>query len=106
VEVEVEKLLLQLMLSAIGAIGFDWVLQFRVQLMYSGAISGGGPRPYRIGPPFKIGLMILYLLPLNWMILSPYSKTNLLWILFVLLFLTYSTYAVFLAVRMIKQESS
>ena len=94
---------LQIVASVACAVGIDWALQFRIQLMYSAASAGEGPRPYRIGPAHKLLLMALYIAALNWSLFRHEPDQELAFIAVGTLFLIYVADATFVAVRMMKE---
>lgn len=100
------ELFIQILLSIAAAFVFDWVFQFQVQLIYSGAISGGGPRRYKMGPPSKIVLEILYLIPFNLALHNSDHKISTAFIIFAVMFVVYSLYASYLAIRMMIEEGN
>ena len=96
---------LQIVASLACAVGIDWALQFRIQLMYSAVTTGNGPRRYRIGPAHKLLLMALYVAALNWSLFRHEPNQKLAFVTVGTLFLLYVADATFVAVRMMKRSA-
>jgi hypothetical protein len=90
--------LVRLVFTAIAAFIIDWRLHFQIQLTW-GAYLGKYPVSYRLSPPYKWGLVVSYLLPLQF-ILSGGGPFLALWIVAsAVAFSTYIAIACVLAVR-------
>jgi hypothetical protein len=97
---------IQGIVTVAAAIGVDWALQFRIKLAYGVETSGERAQHYRFGPWHKVLLMMLYLVPLNWTLVTHRPGPMTAFLLVAFLFLIYMADAALLTIRMMQEGST
>ena len=87
------QILIQIAVSIVATIAFDWGLHFQTQLFEGVATDGRRPGRYNWPGPIRILLMTLYLVPLNVMIYYRMRDINVWWVILLVTLPIYALYS-------------